>query len=523
MRLSTKIKRALTLSLVFALVLCGVAVMPASAGKAGGYLVTDEMLQGETLSQAEWKFDDTGVTLKDGALVFDEFYDLENPVLSRTAAYTSEEVKAALEVNYSISIDEIKGTKQFGLGFGIRRLDRDITEEGAAFLYAQATEKGVGFGISVIKDGETVHLKELTHFGSKAKDVNITVRVTNEGALTVMLGGSIFYSGEAGEVMADGYLGFSSSGGWSTDENYVKATVKNFVAYNEYYAKPEAPLMVVADFEGDEWNVNEWAANSTLISGGSGILCMDGHLRFEGAGQNSAIAAQFKYSNFEVQFDLFDMKNTSSVHTNGTVIAPSIWMQISWGTDAASAYAAASYYGTTYSLIFETGLDTNPDSPTYLQRPAGGGLSVHFYDNANGGWKSATPIPEKYQFNRVDFDPETRVQTRLVNVDGTATLYMKLETETEWTQIWQYQYENGIMPMGYIVFRTEGNQFTGTRKQYYHGGWFSMDNIVIKNYDRNPTLVTVEFESNRLPVIQDYDYKDPYLDSYLISHTGGKP
>ena len=79
------------------------------------------------------------------------------------------------------------------------------------------------------------------------------------------------------------------------------------------------------------------------------------------------------------------------------------------------------------------------------------------------------------------------------------------------------------MPLGYVVLRGEGNQFTGTRNQYYHGGWYSLDNIMIKNYDKNPSLVTVAFESNRIPPVPDYDYKSPFVDTYLISHTGGKP
>lgn len=521
MRLSKLCKRTLTLCLALALIVCGVTVMPASAGKAGGYVVDGEKLSTETLSQAEWRFDDTGVTLKDGVLVFDELYDVENPVLSRTAVYSSEEIDEALEIRYVLTVDEIKGNKQFGLGFGIPRLNRDITEEGAAFLYAQATEKGIGFGLSTVKDGEVVHLKELTHYGSKAKDVAITVQITNKGAVTVLLGSSFFYAGTEGEVMPDGYLGFSSSGNWTDDENYVKATVKNFVAYNEYYAKPEAPLQVLADFSNDEFNVNEWTMSASNITGGSGIVCKDGILRFDGAGQNAAIGAQFKYSNFELQLDFFDMKNTLTAHTNGTPIPPSQWFQISWGTDAASAYAAASYYGAEYRLIFETGLDLNPDSPTYLQRPANGGLGVHFYDST--GWKGATPIPAKYAFNHPSFDPNTVVQMRLVNVDGSAILYMKLETETEWTEIWRHSYANGVMPLGYVVLRGEGNQFAGTRNQYYHGGWYSLDNIMIKNYDKNPSVVAVTFESNRVPPVPDYDYKSPFVDTYLISHTGGKP
>ena len=520
MRLSKNIKRALSMCIVLALVVCGVTVTPVSAGKAGGYVINGDMLSTEELSQAEWKFDDTGVSLKEGALVFDEYYDIENPVLSRTAAHTSQEIEDALEIKCVLSVDEIKGEKQFGLAFGIPRLNRDIDEDGASFLYAQATEKGIGFGLSTVKNGEVVHLKELTHYGSKVKDVLVTVQVTNAGAVTVLLGNTFFYAGEPGEVSADGYIGFSSAGGWTNEENYVKAKVGNFVAYNEYYAKPEAPLMVVADFEGDEFNVNEWAMSTSQVAGGSGIICKDGILRYEGAGQNSAIAAQFKYSNFELQCDFFDMKNTVSTHVNGTPIAPSQWIQLSWGTDGSSAYGVASYYGSNYSLIFETGIDLDPKSPTYLQRPANGGLSVHFYHN---GWKGATPIPAKYAFNHPTFDPETKVQVRLVNMDGSATLYMKLESEIEWTQIWKYSYENGVMPLGYVVIRGEGNQYTATRNQYSHGTWLSIDNIMLKNYDKNPTLTAVTFESNRIPPVPDYDYKSPFDDSYLIRNTGGKP
>ena len=147
-------------------------------------------------------------------------------------------------------------------------------------------------------------------------------------------------------------------------------------------------------------------------------------------------------------------------------------------------------------------------------------MAVHFYDPT--GWKGAYAIPEKYNFSRPDFDSEKRVQIRLENVDGVVVLYMKLLDETEWTQIWSYAYENGIMPLGYIALRTEGNQYADTASQYYRGGWFSIDNIMVKNYDKNPTLTTVTFESNRIPPMPDYDYKDPYDDSYLIDNTGGK-
>ena len=521
MRLSEMCKRTIALGLAFALIVCGITVMPASAGKAGGYVVDEKKLATETLSLAEWRFNETGVTLKDGVLVFDEFYDLDNPVLSRTEAHSSEEVKQALEVRYVLTIDEIKGDKQFGFGFGISRLDRDITEEGATFLYAQATEKGIGFGLSTVRNGEAVDLKELTHYGSKVKNISVVVRVTGAGAVTVLLGSTVFYAGQPGEVTPDGFLGFSSSGGWSSDDCYVEASVKEFTAYNEYYAKPETPLVIVADFENDEFNVNEWAINSTEVSTGSGILAKNGVLRFEGAGQNSALGTQFQYSNFELQYEIFDMKNTLSVSNDETPITPSMWQQIAWGTAGDSGYSAVSYHDMTYALVFHPPVDEDPNSPTYLQRPAGSQTTVHFYkDNV---WQAAYPIPDKYDFGRPGFDPETRVQIRLVNVDGAATLYMKLVTETEWTEIWTYRYENGIMPVGYVVLRGEGNQYVASRNEYAYGSWYSLDNILLTNYDTNPTLTTVTFETNRIPPMPDCVYKDPYVDSYLVRHTGGKP
>lgn len=248
MRLSKKIKRTVTLCVALALVVCGVTVMPASAGKAGGYVVNDSMLSGEELGLAEWKFDEGGISLKNGSLVFDEQYDTGNPVLSRTSVHSSEEIEEALEIRYNLTVDEIKGEKQFGLVFGISRLNRDVDDEGATFLYSQTTEKGIGFGLSTVKDGEVVQLKELTHYGTKVKNVPITVQVTNKGAVRVLIGELFFYSGAENEVTPDGYLGFTSSGHWTDEDCFVKATVENFVAYNEYYAKPETPLVVDADF-----------------------------------------------------------------------------------------------------------------------------------------------------------------------------------------------------------------------------------------------------------------------------------
>ena len=521
MRLSKNLKRTVTLCVALALVVCGVTVMPASAGKAGGYVVNDSMLSGEELGLAEWKFDEGGISLKNGSLVFDEQYDTGNPVLSRTSVHSSEEIEETLEIRYNLTVDEIKGEKQFGLVFGISRLNRDVDDEGATFLYSQTTEKGIGFGLSTVKDGEVVQLKELTHYGTKVKNVPITVQVTNKGAVRVLIGELFFYSGAENEVTPDGYLGFTSSGHWTDEDCFVKATVENFVAYNEYYAKPETPLVVDADFSNDEFNVNEFALHSSNLGCGSGIIAKDGVLRFEGAGQNSAIAAQFKYSNFEIQYEIFDMKNTLTVTNDGTKVTPSMWQQIAWGSDGDSAYGVASYYDMTYALVFQPEVDIDPDSPTYLQRPVGDKMVVHFYkDNV---WQAMYSIPDKYDFSRPGFNPETRVQIRLTNVDGAATLYMKLQAETDWTEIWTYRYKGGIMPVGYVVLRGEGNQYTASREEYAYGSWYSIDNILLKNYDMNPTLTTVEFESNRIPPKPDYDYKDPYVDSYLIDYTGGKP
>lgn len=510
-------RRFLLCGLIAAIALAGTGITEVYAGKSGGYVVGEDYLKGNELSKTEWKFDEESVRLENDVLIFDENYDLESPVLIRSKAYASPEIRAAVDGSFRISIQEWEGDKKFGMLYGLARLDGDVGDEGTTFIYFKGMENGIGVGIETFQNGQTVELLPLTYVAETLQDALVNVKISCQGSLSVVVAGQLVYAGEDGETVVEGHVGFSSLGSWTSDSNYMVAHISDFVVYNEYYAKPETPLLTVADFNGNEFNTNEWTLKSTKVSGGSGLVATDGVLKFDGSGQNATFATQHQYSNFEIQYDIFDAKNTTSIAADGRTVGATYWQQVSWGMGGDSAEGVASFYGTRYAIIFDAPIDHDAESETYGQRT--GKMSAQLYIDSN--YVTSVAVPEKYAFLQPGFDDTVRVCVN--NVDGQMVLSLKLKDEAEFTEIMRYAYKNGMMDTGYIVLRGEGNQYTDEYQTMIRGSYYSIDNIIVKNFDKNPTIKKVDFTSNIIPPVPDYDYTDPYTDSYLITHTGGKP
>jgi hypothetical protein len=102
------------------------------------------------------------------------------------------------------------------------------------------------------------------------------------------------------------------------------------------------------------------------------------------------------------------------------------------------------------------------------------------------------------------------------------TVSLRLVSESEYTQIYSYEFENGYTPSGYISLHGEGNQFVIGRTNY-GASYFSLDNVSITNYDLNPTIIKVGFTSNvTINRKGDYAYQNTWSDKYLLLFTRGE-
>lgn len=77
---------------------------------------------------------------------------------------------------------------------------------------------------------------------------------------------------------------------------------------NNYYDRPQNSE-IIADFNDDDYNVNDWYIKSTGFGGiSSGLYVSEGQLHFNNVAQDTTFATRRKYSNFELRFDITDLR-----------------------------------------------------------------------------------------------------------------------------------------------------------------------------------------------------------------------
>lgn len=527
------------LCMVLALVLCVPIVhfQLANAGKTGVQIEDGNVISKQATDEiisAEWKFKaERGLGVKwldiDGNVTTDsekvskavirveKTYDLGNPFLSRTSAMFSEEVENGLTVDFSFNVREIKGDKQFGFVFGLPRIDKDAGELGSTFFYFKNDNGTYKYGATNYGETETQVVAE-TEYTGELNDVKVQLIVTESGKLNGSVNGVAFTETAEDSVNGNGYLGFAQKGSFSDGDNYIDLDITQINILNEYYANPENPEITIANFDNSEFNTEEWYINSTRVTG-TGVVVDDGKLKFNSAGQNSMFATKHKYSNFELEYDIGDAKNYATIASNGWVDSATYWQGIEFGRDASNVGACASNtLVSSYLIYFDAPMDSKTGERT-------GKTSVNLVDhgkygaNRQGTMLSQTTIPDKYGFMNAGFEGTVRV--KLSVRDGIINLYVRLVEESAWFKIFSYQMKDGYTPVGYVILRGEGNQFV-TDRTMYSGSTYSLDNIVITNYDAKPQKVEVGFTSNVLPYWTDYKYVDTWTDDYLIRNTKGK-
>lgn len=523
-----KIFKAVSLMLALTF-LAPMAMIQADAGMSGTQIENGRVYEGEELSITEWEFDkNAGISLdKTGetpALAFNTS-KVGKVFTSYTSAIMSKEVENGLNVDFSISFSDIVSGNKFGFVFGSPKLMTNgsdgIKEAGTTFLWFEKTDSGYAYGLNTYgEDGEVILVQATPISALETGAVRVTMTVTASGKVFVNFDNqSIYQSIAEGEVNGNGFVGFAHMGKrvlGSTATTQARVTGLRII--NEYYAKPENPVETRETFSGDEFNTEAW----TLISKSSyqgGMFAKDGALVFEHVGSNSAFATNHKYSNFQFEADISEVMHESFVAADGKIVEASAWVGVEFGRDAeSSADIAAENWA--QLICFEGAFDEQRNHKDTTRFRFVSGQTI----NAQGGISdnyvvSGLALPEKYAFMNRGFTDTVRLKISVV--DGELKVYLKLANEYEWFLFYEYSYEGGYTPYGFISLRGVGNQFVSSRKTYMSTS-VTIDNVSVLNYDKEPNKVEVGFTSNIIAPTKNYEYIDTWTKDYLIEYTKGK-
>lgn len=409
------------------------------------------------------------------------------------------EGKVTLETNLLFSLNELKGEKEFGVMFGVQRLDSVAKSDGSGWLYFRANAEGNGFeyGLNSYEGGTETEIVGETPLGS-GEEISVHIEQFFDGSYTIAVNEvSLDVKDSALPVSL---IGFASAGTYTDVDNYVDATIYVFDVINTFYTVADTTVLH-EDFEAGVVNAEEWYLN------GLGIGIADGKLNFQEAGRRSFIATRYKYSNFQMSFDLTDLKREPTYREDGKLLR-----------------AASSSFLMAYGLDVE-----NPESLIGFESASqvSGGRWTRFDGNVVGDATGKSSGETRVGYNRVDsnyitlpdrynlwnpvFDGRT-ANIRIRVEDGQYTLSMKWADETKYYTV--VEFDLGLTPYGYILLG---------------GGWThadtnkvdcSIDNLEIINLDVGAELVKVGYTPSGLINNGDYDYVDLRDPSFLLGKRG---
>ena len=437
---------------------------------------------------------------QDNYINFSPDSDEDSTLIYRQAVQASANVeKNVVALQFSFCPKEIKGNKKFEVRFGLSRLsDNSDSPDSYAVRFSQkdgdlyysveynCQPDGYENASTVLK----VEEKLLPY--APGEDWQVKIEQDYNGFMRIYFDGEL-YSSVYGLPVPNGYIGFMQSGGTTNDDNYIDVNLDNIKVTNRYDERPEN-TNIDLDFETGDMNLNEWQISSNARYGRiGGVYVADGVLHFDNVGNDSKIVTKHRYANFEMTFDIVDLRREAVIDDFGNKLYPvSSVFGIMFGIET---YAATfmSMYMQSPILSFQTSIDADT-----WEKDGGTSVTLYGSDSNDPG----TVLPDKYDF----FDKNNAGKTINVSVsliDSHLILKIKYSDESEWYTVYEKDFSKSYV--GYIAIWGMG---AGSEADQISCGQFTLDNLKITNKDSSPNLIEVPFESNRPTPPGDYVYID---------------
>ena len=399
----------------------------------------------------------------------------------------------SLTSDVEFSIDGIEGDKAFGIMFGVQRLDSVAKSNKSGWLYFEnGTGEGYKYGLNIYSD-TGAETKIIENGATDNGNISVHIEQFSDGKFTVSVNETELNVGNAELPVA--LIGLAQTGTYTDEDNYVTATLTKFDVNNVYYTVANTTNLR-GDFDSENLNAEEWYMS------GLGVGIKDGKLNFTDASRYSFIATRYKYSNFEMKFDLTDLKRDQTLTDDGALLkAASSSFLMAFGIDVISPESLVGYESATDN----GGRWTRFDGQVYGDGKRNGKTVVQ-YDKVNAA--QTVQLTDDYNLWNPAFDGRV-ANIRIRMVDGLYECALKWADETQYVTV--ASYEMGNTPYGYIMF---GGGWTHSN---VNGVTCSIDNLEIVNLDKGATLLQVGYTPFGLINNGDYEYVDLRDPSFLLS------
>lgn len=518
-----KVKKSklLIAAVVLAAGVIGVGMLPdavtAKAGSSEVYIISSTSIDATSINSGDFSI--TGkVAAENGKAKFNALSEKEK-LTTKTKAFNLKEygVKTLLDFSSTLNFSSFAENGNFSIAFGLNSLRSETGAEDSFAVNVSYDSGRKKFSVGVSEytaSGENaVYSPMIIGAMQINRDVIFKVYVDTDRNLAVSAkpaGASAetkLVSGYTLNVNPEGFISYISNG-----RNEITLSNPQILVYD--YDAPET-IDYIETFDNNGYNSNVFYSASTASPiTPSSLSVENGALRFKNTAA-AYISTRYKYSNFELSFDITDMAREATFDEKGNVVSLiNSWFGIAFGVNSIDEAPDTT---TRYSTWLQLGR-VIPGVDDFVT-PS----NVHYllWDN-NGNWNNVTDP----QF-MTDFNPwSTKYDKEVINVkfsvtDGLVELFMKIDGDPEWGEPY-FSYDFGRVKTGYVRIFTAGNTAIESKGiEYNDVGNFTIDNLSIKDTDHENAkklLSAPEYKSNLWGKTPDYDYKTDPDENDLIGN-----
>ena len=490
----------------------------AEAGSSKSYIVSSTTVDATSINSGDLSISGK-VGVDNGKILFNTESDKEK-LTTKTKAFNLKEygVTTLFDFKSTFKFSSFAEGGSFSIAFGLNSLRSDV---GAADSFAlnivySSADKKFTLSVTEYTDGgeRQVFAPQVVGALQINKEVTFNVFVDTDGKLTASFkaaGASketTFLSGERLNVNPEGYISYVSDG-----RNEITLSDPQILVYD--YDAPET-IDYTETFDKNGYNSNVFYTESTASPiTPSSLSVENGALVFKNTAA-AYISTRYKYSNFELSFDITDMARSAVLDDNGNIVSLiNSWFGIAFGLNSIDETPDTT---TRYSTWLQVGR-TFPDVDDF--ETPNNTLHYLLWDN-NGNWNNVKDPQYMTDFNPWDerYDGET-INVKLTMTDGLVEYFMKIDGDPDWGAPY-FSYDLGRVKTGYIRIFTAGETTINPKGLKYNNvGNFTIDNLAIKDTDHENAktlLPTPEYKSNVWEKTPDYDYKTNLDDSDLIGN-----
>lgn len=477
-------------------------LLRASAGQISSSILTNDFLGENSLSKTDWAIDD-GISLKDRKIYFSPQAAVGARLLYRTSLQVNNEGDS-FEINAAIGVNSLTGGRRFGIGFGFARSRYVVGDEGTSFAYVAPQEEPSGsvrYAAGICSYDENGAKTELaTPVALNGSEYKLKVVGKYGGHAEFFVDGALVWSGTVTSGSVKGYFCFATDGQISENAS-ADVYISDASADNDYYDQPEN-VNINDDFEDGSIDTSVWNLynDAPYLKG---VAETDGMLRFIDSNR-STVTTKYRYSNFEMSFDLPYVKRTTEYRSDGALKSPvSSWIGVFCAIDA-DDYTACTNVDRlitdydSYFLSFTCNAVNGVSS----------GTSYAYFGPSSS--RRSYPLPENYNLWSADNEGRN-FNVMFSGIDGVFNLDVKWGDETEWYHVFTEKYG---MAGGYISLAGYG---TGNTDSQYKAN-FAFDNVKITNRDYDGKVLSgIGTDSKNLPDNGDYGYFDSKSPAQLLA------